>query len=259
MDMFQFKLLRTTTRLPELRLTRCLICLIALLSISLGECAVADVASSVIVVRPKAWERALDEWVKYRQRDYQVIAVDSVASARDLKQSILKAIGGSKLPVAAVLLCGDVGIVEDGPLGKKQFTPITPTFEWETKVKLGPFTTPSLVTDVDYGDIDGDHKAGIAISGNNNSRIFSICGGADSNVSLKSLTITGGGSPADTVHDGVIEQDVAQPRVCQRRRSRGRHHAIRQRRPHYPGRRQPDLPPGLPYRWKRQHDRQPVG
>jgi len=161
--MFQFKLLQMPKGLPELMLNRCVFWLLGLASISLGKCAVADVASSVIVVRPKAWERVTDEWVRYRQRDYQVIAVDSVASARDLKQSILKTIGASKLPVAAVLLCGDVGVVEDGTLGKKNFTPITPTFEWETKVKLGPFTTPSLVTDVDYGDVDGDQCPDIAV------------------------------------------------------------------------------------------------
>ena len=161
--MFHFHSLQMPKRLSELLSNRCLFWLFGIAFISMGECAVADVTSSVIVVRPAAWEHALDEWVQYRKRDYQVIAVDSVASARDLKKSILNVISGSKLPVAAVLLCGDVGVVEEATLGKKKFTPITPTFEWETKVKLGPFTTPSLVTDVDYGDIDGDQCPDIAV------------------------------------------------------------------------------------------------
>lgn len=163
MEMLPLNSLQLPTRLPELTLKRCLVCLLGITPIFFGNCAVAEVASSVIVVRPKAWSRAVDEWVKYRERDYQVIVVDSVASARDLKQSILMAIGGTKLPVAAVLLCGDVGIVEDATPGKRKFTPITPTFEMETKVKLGPFTTPSLVTDVDYGDLDGDACPDIAV------------------------------------------------------------------------------------------------
>jgi hypothetical protein len=151
------------TRLPELTLKRFLVFILGIASVHFGNCALAEVASSVIVVRPKAWARAVDEWVKYREQDYQVLAVDSVGSARDLKHSILTAIGRTKLPVAAVLLCGDVGIVEDSTPGKRKFTPITPTFERETKVKLGPFTTPSLVTDVDYGDLDGDECPDIAV------------------------------------------------------------------------------------------------
>ena len=64
----------------------------------------SEVASSVIVVCPKAWENSLDEWVKYRARDYQIIKVEAITSPLDLKLSILKAAGQAKFPVAAVLL-----------------------------------------------------------------------------------------------------------------------------------------------------------
>jgi len=123
----------------------------------------ADVTSSVILVRPKAWDNAVGEWVKYRERDYQIIKVDSVSSAHDLQSAIFAAAKKSKLPVAAVLLCGDIGVTDDGKAGKVIFTPITPTFETETRVKLGPFTTPTLATDVYYGDIDGDECPDLAV------------------------------------------------------------------------------------------------
>jgi hypothetical protein len=62
-----------------------------------------------------------------------------------------------------VLLCGDVGTVSDPTSGKSKFLSITPTFEIETKVKLGPFTTPTLATDLYYGDLDGDECPDLAV------------------------------------------------------------------------------------------------
>ena len=128
-----------------------------------GHWAVSEVTSSVVVVCPRAWGVALDEWVKYREQEYQVITVDSEASSQDLKRSIFRATQLAKWPVTAVLLCGDVGTVSDAKSGKGQFVPITPTFEIETKVKLGPFTTPTLVTDLYYGDLDGDECPELAV------------------------------------------------------------------------------------------------
>jgi len=134
---------------------------IATIPINLGF--TADVTSSVILVRPKAWDNAVGEWVKYREQNYQVIKVDSVSSAHDLQSAIFAAAKKSKLPVAAVLLCGDIGVTDDGKSSKVKFTPITPTFETETRVKLGPFTTPTLATDVYYGDVDGDECPDLAV------------------------------------------------------------------------------------------------
>jgi len=128
-----------------------------------GQCAVSEVTSSVVVVCPKAWGGALEEWVNYREREYQVIKVDSEASSQDLKRSIFRAVQLAKWPVTAVLLCGDVGTVSDAKAGKSKFLSITPTFEIETKVKLGPFTTPTLATDLYYGDLDGDECPDLAV------------------------------------------------------------------------------------------------
>ncbi len=140
-----------------------LVWMVAIALNSFGHWAVSQVTSSVIVVCPKSWEGALDAWVSYREQDYEVIKVDSEASAQDLRRTIVKATQLAKWPVMAVLLCGDVGAVEDAKLGKGKFVPITPTFEIETKVKLGPFTTPTLATDLYYGDLDGDECPDLAV------------------------------------------------------------------------------------------------
>ncbi len=140
-----------------------LIWVIAIALNAFGHWAVSEVTSSVIVVCPKAWGGALEEWVNYRELEYQVLKVDSEASSQDLRRSIFRATQLAKWPVTAVLLCGDVGTVSDPKLGKSKFLSITPTFEIETKVKLGPFTTPTLATDLYYGDLDGDECPDLAV------------------------------------------------------------------------------------------------
>ena len=91
-------------------LKRCLIWAIAIVAYCYGSWAIAEITSSVIIVCPKGWESSTDEWVNYREQDYQVIKVDSVSSSNDLKFAILQAVNKSKLPVKAVLLCGDIGV-----------------------------------------------------------------------------------------------------------------------------------------------------
>ena len=142
---------------------RFLICAIAIIANSFGSWTRSEVTSSVIIVCPKGWESSTDEWVKYRARDYEVIKVDSVSSSNDLRFAILQAVNKSKLPVTAVLLCGDIGVAGDLKFSKGKFTPITPTFETETKVKLGLFSTPTLATDLYYGDLDGDECPELAV------------------------------------------------------------------------------------------------
>ena len=142
----------------------CLICLIAIASLGFTHFAMAeDVTSSVIVVRPKAWESALKEWVEYRAHNYHVIQIDSVESARELRRSIIRATERARVPVTAVLLCGDVGIVDDSDSKSPRFITLTPTFQIPTTVKLGPYTTPTLATDTGYGDIDGDECPELAV------------------------------------------------------------------------------------------------
>ena len=109
----------------------------------------------VLVVRPKAWDEALGEWTKYRSVQYEILKVDSVASPYELRQSILRTVTKAKKPIAAILLCGDVFGEPNPQKPAERPETITPTFEIPTTVKLGPFTTPTLATDVYYGDVDG--------------------------------------------------------------------------------------------------------
>ena len=147
----------------ESTLKNCLVWVIVVALNCFGHSAMSETTSSVIVVCPKAWESSLDEWVNYRARDYQIINIEAETSPQDLKRSIRKAAGQAKFPVAAVLLCGDVDVVEDPSSKKAKFKTIIPTFEIETKVKLGPFTTPTLATDLYYGDLDNDECPELAV------------------------------------------------------------------------------------------------
>lgn len=142
---------------------RCLFLLLAIVSTAVGNRVNAEITSSVILVRPRAWERAVDEWVQFREQEYQVIQIDSAPSANELKRSILKATEQARMPVTAVLLCGDVGIEDDPKSTTPKLLPITPTFIVATKVKLGPFTTPTMSTDLYYGDLDGDECPELAV------------------------------------------------------------------------------------------------
>ncbi len=137
-------------------LIRRLVWLLAIAASSLGLPAIAEVTRSVIVVRPKAWEVAVREWVQYREPEYHVIQIDSKPTANELKRSILDAAKRARFPVIAVLLCGDIGIEEDPKSKTPKLLPITPTFIVSTTVKFGPFTTPTMATDLYFGDLDGD-------------------------------------------------------------------------------------------------------
>lgn len=118
---------------------------------------------SVIVVRPKAWSVSIQEWANYRKSQYEIIEVDSVHSPYDLRQKVLNAARTTKHPATAVLLCGDVAKANKTLLGNFVLEPITPTFEIPTRVKLGPYITPTLATDSFYGDLDDDECPDLSV------------------------------------------------------------------------------------------------
>ncbi len=118
---------------------------------------------SVIVVLPKDWDDSLEEWARYRETEYQILRVQSVDSPYELRQTIIRVAENAKLPVTAVLLCGDAfGPIDPANPSVRPKT-ITPTFELPTTVKLGPYTTPTLATDVLFGDLDNDECPDIAV------------------------------------------------------------------------------------------------
>jgi hypothetical protein len=118
---------------------------------------------SVIVVRPKAWSASIQEWANYRKSEYEIIEVDSIESPYDLRQKVLNAVRTAKHPTTAVLLCGDVANAKKTQLGNLVLEPITPTFEIPTRVKLGPYVTPTLATDSFYGDLDDDECPDLSV------------------------------------------------------------------------------------------------
>jgi hypothetical protein len=128
---------------------------------------------TVIVVRPRGWQDAIADWEQYRSIDYSIRYVDSLPSATEQHVGILQAIAESESAIAAIVLCGDVAvpISDDGiPIepssavkSYRNFEPLTATFTVDTAVKLGEFTTPTLSTDVLFGDTDDDGCPDIAV------------------------------------------------------------------------------------------------
>lgn len=145
-----------------LRLTFYLLAMLMPLA-NAAELVSGEPGKGVIVVCPKGWESALGEWRAYREKDYSVIQIESKESANDLRQSILRTIGQSKIPIQAVLLCGDVVQPLDAKAPKTRPKVLTPTFETPTRVKLGPFTTPTMATDAYFGDLNDDECPDIAV------------------------------------------------------------------------------------------------
>lgn len=120
----------------------------------------ADEKPNVLVVRPPDWSSSLSDWISYRSAKYKIVEVDSQGNPFQLRNRLLELIKQSDAPVEAILLCGD--IMENLPNAAQpkssavQRRIITPSFQLETTVKLGPMTTPNLATDVLFGDIDDD-------------------------------------------------------------------------------------------------------
>ena len=140
-----------------------LICFGACIGNVLAEKPLAGDMSSVIVVRPRGWGDALAEWMQYRQARYHLIELDACDSPHELRQAILRQVSQAKNPVVAILLCGDVAVANEPNSTKVGQAILVPTFEIPTRVKLGPFTTPSLATDLFYGDVNDDECPDIAV------------------------------------------------------------------------------------------------
>jgi hypothetical protein len=135
--------------------------IIGLMSVCFGQYAFAvDAKARVLVVRPPEWSTFLSDWVRYRSVDYDVIEVDTFGNPFQLRNRLLELVQQSDAPVEAIVLCGDV--LEEIPKNTQakpanlQRKVITPSFQLETTVKLGPATTPNLATDVLFGDVDDD-------------------------------------------------------------------------------------------------------
>lgn len=120
----------------------------------------ADPLPKVLVVRPPDWSASLAEWIAYRSSEFEIIEMDSVPNPFHLRDRILELAEQANAPVEAILLCGDV--LEDLPATGSRTEPLpprrilTPSFQLETTVQLGPAFTPNLSTDVLFGDIDDD-------------------------------------------------------------------------------------------------------
>lgn len=143
---------------------RCILLIIAMIGFTtclfVAPATAAPPKPRVLVVRPHAWSEFLSDWNRYRSANYDVVEVDSINNPFEQRNRLLEIIKQPGAPVEAIMLCGDV--LEEPPLDQQprmanlQRKIITPAFQLETAVKLGPATTHNLATDVLFGDVDDD-------------------------------------------------------------------------------------------------------
>ena len=131
---------------------RCILTTVAAALAFLGNGRVASAQQSpdAIVVCPKRFEPSLDRWVQFRESQGLVISViNSNENSKRLSESIRQVGGGN---TKYVILVGDTPVI-----GRKcDATVQVPTNYRSTTVTKNWGSTPTLASDVPYGDPDGD-------------------------------------------------------------------------------------------------------
>ncbi len=122
----------------------------------------SSLRGTVIVVRPKGWQGALQEWIDYRKGEARVIEIDSRPNAHEQRLAILAAAAGCSPPAMAVMLCGDVAKIETVG-NRRTVLALTPAMVLDTSVRLGEGTTDELCTDALFGDLDDDGCPDLAV------------------------------------------------------------------------------------------------
>lgn len=114
-------------------------------------------AADVIVVRPKGWSAALQDWKQYRQaQGHTVVELDSVETAPEIRASILKVAEANPNTLKFILLASDVGLLPN------QQIPIPVFYHPGTAlVKFGG--DEKIASDSTFGDLDGDDLPDVAV------------------------------------------------------------------------------------------------
>ena len=114
-------------------------------------------ASDVIVVCPPAFRASLEKWVTLRQSEkLSVTVIPSEATSTRLATSISS---HADRDTRYVVLIGDAPVIGTGCNPDKEI----PTSYQPTTVSAAYGSTPTLATDVSYGDFDGDQQIDAAV------------------------------------------------------------------------------------------------
>ena len=113
-------------------------------------------AADVVIVRPKAWQTAVQPWRDYREsQGYDIEEVDAELGREGISRAIKSLADASQGALQFVVLAGD-SVSQDLPHG------ISPFYHQSTAlVQFGG--DPMIASDNDYGDLDGDHSPELAV------------------------------------------------------------------------------------------------
>ena len=130
-----------------------------LLTCSLGAAAEPH-PIDVVVVRPKTWSAALQDWKAYRtQQGYNVVEIDADLGRGGIRRAILDVAREhprieNRSGLQFVMLAGDVTANRETNV---------PTFYHQSTAMVQFGGDPLLASDNPYGDLDGDHIPDIAV------------------------------------------------------------------------------------------------
>jgi hypothetical protein len=112
-------------------------------------------AVDAVVVRPAAWASAIDDWKAYReQQGYEIAEIDAEIGRQAIRAAIAQLAGLNPDKLRFVLLAGDVSPRSDLSV---------PTF-YHSSTAMSQFGgDPTIASDNDYGDIDGDSVPELAV------------------------------------------------------------------------------------------------
>lgn len=114
-------------------------------------------AADVVVVRPKAWSPALEQWKNYRtSQGHTIVELDSAESAEAIRAAIKNVADANPNMLKFILLASDVGVLPNQQVAIPVFY-----HPGTALVKFGGDET--IASDSTFGDLNGDNLPDVAV------------------------------------------------------------------------------------------------
>ncbi len=130
-------------------------CVYALISIFI-ILATAD-AADVVVVRPKTWSTALQQWKSYREaQGHSIVELDSAQDAEAIRAAIKEVADANPNTLKFILLASDVGVLPNQQIA-------IPVFYHSSTALVKFGGDEKIASDSTFADLDGDHLPDVAV------------------------------------------------------------------------------------------------
>lgn len=141
-------------------LTRRLICtaqIVTLVVLSLGTFNPQSIAADVVVVRPKTWSPALQQWKQYREsQGHEIVELDSAQAAETVRAAIKQVADTKPNTLKFILLASDVGVLPNQQIA-------IPVFYHPSTALIKFGGDEQIASDCSFGDLDGDDLPDVAV------------------------------------------------------------------------------------------------